>query len=303
MINQVTLEELKSHWTNPLQIPFLTWAWHNNWQTVFGDSYKPFYLLIDNTVIAPFVKNGQTILWSGGEEIADYLDLIGPDEAKASAWPQIIELLKKENISSLNLRNVPENSPTISFFKSLSNATVTQEDTTPTATLPATWDAFVESLPSRKYRHELERKIRKFENEHLDAEIIVSTNPGEDINILISLMEKDEAKKTFLTPTMKTMFTKTAAIFKDTISLLLLKMGDKYAAATLSFVVHDTYYLYNSGFDKDCCPNAGFYLKSMGIKYAIEHGGKIYNFLQGSERYKYELGGKDFFVYSIKYNL
>ena len=35
----------------------------------------------------------------------------------------------------------------------------------------------------------------------------------------------------------------------------------------------------------------------------VEQKLKEYNFLQGSERYKYELGGKDFFVYSISLSL
>ena len=302
------LHELQEHWdkayeASPAKVPFFTWPWHNDWQTVFGNSCQPFYLLIDNKVIAPFVKKDQTVIWSGGEEIADYLDLIGPDEAKVSAWPQIIEFFKQEHVMSLSLRNVPENSPTITFFKTLPNAVITQEDTTPTISLPPTWEEFIESAPSRKYRHELERKIRKFEREHPDAEVTVSQNPEKDVDILLTLMEKDADKKMFLTPAMGIMFRKIAGTFKDNISLLLLGMGDKHAAAALSFVQKDTYYLYNSGFDKDCCPNGGFYLKSMSIKYAIEHGGKTYNFLQGSERYKYELGGKDFFVYSIQYQL
>lgn len=76
-------------------------------------------------------------------------------------------------------------------------------------------------------------------------------------------------------------------------------MDGKPAAATLSFIEDGVSFLYNSGFDRECCQNAGFYLKTMSIKRAIENGLKEYNFLQGSERYKYDLGGKDFFVYTI----
>jgi len=218
MIIQVTLPEIKNQWNkayeaNALRVPFLAWSWHNNWQTVFGDSYQPYYLLINNNVIAPFVKNDQNVLWSGGEEIADYLDLIGPDNAKESALQEIIKLLKKENITSVSLRNVPENSPTIEFFKNLPGSVISQEDTTPTIPLPTTWESFVESVPSRKYRHELERKIRKFEREHPDTEIHQSTDPKRDIDTVLALMEKDADKKTFLTEAMKTIFRKTAETF------------------------------------------------------------------------------------------
>jgi hypothetical protein len=80
---------------------------------------------------------------------------------------------------------------------------------------------------------------------------------------------------------------------------LYIALGDKKIAATLSFIYEGTLFLYNSGFDKVCCANAGFYLKAQTIKRAIENGLKSYNFLQGNERYKYELGAKDFEIYSI----
>jgi hypothetical protein len=300
MINQVMLENLKPHWAAS-PFPFLTWQWHKTWNNVFGNQYEPFYLSVNNEIIAPFVKRKKEIIFSGGEEIADYLDLVGPDDKKVTAWKEIIPYCTDNGITSISLRNVPQNSPTVEFFRKLPGATVKKEDTTPIVSLPKTWKEFIESINNRKYRHELERKIKKFEREHKDTQIRESTHPAFDIDILFKLMKKDNAKKKFLTPDMKIMFRKIAAAFTDNISLLLLDFGKSHAAATLSFVSDNVSYLYNSGFDKTCCSNAGFYLKSMSIKRAIEKGYKHYNFLQGNERYKYELGGKDFFVYSIRY--
>ena len=61
--------------------------------------------------------------------------------------------------------------------------------------------------------------------------------------------------------------------------------------------------LYNSGFDKEKYDSVGLYIKALNIKQAIAHGKKTYNFLQGNERYKYELGAHDFFVYTIEMKL
>lgn len=276
----------------------MSYDWHALWSRVFDQESESFILSFNDEVIAPFVRTGTSVSFSGGEEIADYLDIVGPDDKKSGAWTEIISYLKLQGITNLHLRNVPESSPTISFFSNQSNSTVTKEDTTPTIILPTKWEQYIATL-TRKNRHELERKMRKFEREHLDASFRESVNPGQDVFILLGLMEKDAKKQRFLNPQMKTFFVEMAGAFGNQISLLLLSTGDSPAAATLSFVIEGKQYLYNSGFDKTCCQNGGLYLKAQTIKRAIEQGLKEYNFLQGSERYKYELGGKDFDVYTI----
>ena len=100
MINQVTLNDSQSLWNdafkkNSLHVPFLSHAWHVDWWNVFGKEYSPLYLHCDNAVIAPLVVKDQTVIFSGGEEGADYLDLIGPEQLKESAWAQILPFLKK----------------------------------------------------------------------------------------------------------------------------------------------------------------------------------------------------------------
>lgn len=303
MVRPIPLLEVPMLWKKPyeksaIRAPFFMYDWHALWFDILGKDWEPYALLVDDAVMAPLARKGNEVIFSGGAEISDYQDLIGPDEAKTSAWPQILTFLKTQGVTSLRLRNVPQSSSTISFFQQLPNTTVTKEDTTPMIQLPSSWEEYVESL-LYKDRHELRRKTRKFEREHKNICIEESNNLPADIETLLDLMRKDKKKATFLTSDMTLFFQRVGEIFKDSISLLILMMDDKPAAATLSFVNNDASLLYNSGFDKDCCPNAGWYLKAMSIKLAIEKGLKEYNFLQGSERYKYDLGGTDFFVYSI----
>ncbi len=307
MINQVTFQDAKTIWAkaftkNSIQAPFLTWEWHNVWFNTLGSGYSPLVFHIDEDIVASFAAKGNELIFSGGDEIADYLDIIGLDQKKQSAWEQIIQMLREQNITSISLRNIPENSATKTFFSNRAQSTVEQEDTTPQFQLPISWDTYIESL-SKKYRHELERKIRKFEREHPDSEIIESKNPAQDISILFALMEKDDEKKQFLTEQMKSFFTSIAQTFPDQTALRYIALGDKKIAATISFVMNNIHYLYNSGFDKECCSIAGFFLKAMNIKHAIERHASTYNFLQGNERYKYELAGIDFGVYKIVYPL
>jgi hypothetical protein len=307
MINQVNIDEAITIWEhayqqNSIHAPFLTRAWHKTWFHSLGSAYTPLILNIDNALLAPFAQKGTQILFSGGDEIADYIDIIGPDKLKISAWQQIFSFLQSLHIEKISLRNIPQNSSTKLFFETQKNTVIEKEDPTPLFSLPATWETFVESL-SKKYRHELERKIRKFEREHPTAKIIQSNNPTQEIQLLFQLMEQDEEKKLFLTNEMKMFFMKLTETFSQEIQLLYISQNNECIAATLSFIHDKTSYLYNSGFNKEKYANAGFYLKSMTIKQAIEQKLLQYNFLQGNERYKYELGGQDFSVYSVTCSL
>jgi CelD/BcsL family acetyltransferase involved in cellulose biosynthesis len=71
----------------------------------------------------------------------------------------------------------------------------------------------------------------------------------------------------------------------------------------LAFAVGDTLMGYNSGFDETNFSGSGFYLKAKMLERAEQQGFRNFNFLQGNERYKYELGGKDFFVYKADIDL
>lgn len=159
-----------------------------------------------------------------------------------------------------------------------------EEDTTPITSLPPVLD--------KKNRHEMERKIRKFEREHANIKI----SEGNDIRVLFSLMKLDERKKIFLTPDMEEFFRRIAQKFGK---LTVLTVQDKPAACMLTFAAGDTLMGYNSGFDEANYSGSGFYLKAKMLDRALDAGYKKFNFLQGNERYKYELGGKDFFVYKI----
>lgn len=305
MITQVPFNDAFDLWhhachDNDMPGPFVCYDWHKLWYRIFQKDQEAYVLSINGTVVAPFLRIGRTVQFSGGEEIADYLDVLGEENAKFKAWEELLPFLKDNNITHIHLRNIPENSSTLSFFSNISDAEIQKEDTTPKIILPHSWKEYLASL-SRKYRHELERKLRKFEREHPDTAFHQSADPATDIHPFLALMGKDSAKQKFLTTQMKTFFIEMAKEFKDQISLLLLTIGGEISAGTLSFVHNNTYYLYNSGFNRTCCQNAGFYLKAQSIRRAIELGFREYNFLQGSERYKYELGGKDFGVYTVDY--
>ncbi len=241
-------------------------AWISAWHETIGKDWE----LVGNNL----ASRGNELILAGGYEVADYMDI--PDPA---AWDEI----KKEfHGMHLSLRNVPENSPTVKYFS------MEKEDTTPITVLPPVLD--------KKNQHEMKRKIRKFEREHFD----INFRESKDIEILFSLMKLDTRKKEFLTQNMEEFFRR---IMEQFGKLTVLTVDNIPAAAMLTFSAGDTLMGYNSGFDETHCSGSGFYLRAIMLKRAFGEEYKKFNFLQGSERYKYELGGKDFFVYRVDVTL
>ncbi len=281
------IQKVPSYKTRAGILPFSTFEWVRVWHETIGKEWELYILNVNQEVIAPFARKNNEVICAGGDEVADYLDIVGEDEVKTKAWPEILEFLKNDGVTSVHLHNIPENSPTIDFFKMHATSVIKEEDTTPMMTLPPILD--------KKSRHEMERKIRKFERENAH----ITIKDGNNIELLLSLMKLDPRKKEFLTPDMEQFFRKMHTM--GTITEILI--GNTPVAALLAFRADNTVMSYNSGFDETNFSGAGFYLKAMHIRRVSESGIKTYNFLQGSERYKYELGGKDFFVYRIDINV
>ena len=305
MITALTLSQLFANWINLIQqssIPFYSTAWHKLWLQTEGKNYQPLFLLVNNNVIAPLVIRNHEVVLSGGKEISDHQDILGSEEKKKLAGPEIITYLKARNLTSLILDNIPQSSGSYAYFQKSPVAQITQEDTTPIIDLPQSWDEFLSHL-NRKHRHELKRKMKKFETAFPGFQVQLSTNPETDIEYLFRLMKLNPDKQKFLTPVMEEFFRGLVKEFAKTTELLLLSVEGQVAAVTFSFRSPEEFFLYNSGFDEENFSGSGFYLKAISLKRAIDVGIKRFNFLQGSERYKYELGGKDFWVYRIEVKL
>lgn len=282
--------------------PFSPMSWHAHWFSHFGAN-ETLSLVADSaeSVILPLAVKDGIAHFTGGEEIADYLDAIGDDDAKLSLWQEALPALKEQKATSLTLRNIPEGSPTLAYFRTVPGADIAQEDTTPILTLPDSFEGYLAAL-DRKDRHELRRKMKKFEATHTDLIFSVREHDAIRIDDLVLLMKQDTDKAIFLTPEMTEFFSGLPSVAPDSLRQFVLMAGEKIVAVTLAFQTRDALFLYNSGFDPQY-PGAGWYIKVKTIAWAIEQKLTQYNFLQGSERYKYDLGGKDFPVYKITLSL
>lgn len=304
MITEVQLEEAQTIWEEFLshetrRYPFLTHAWHTAWQEV-SDLSQKVTVYTDGDVLVPLVRKGPEARFSGGEEIADYLDAIGKRDKKEAFWREVIRYLKTLGVTKLILRNVPSDSPTKKVLESLGGNTQ-EEDCTPIVRLPNSHDAYFASL-TRKDRHELKRKLHKFELVYSDLQFVMETKESMNMDALLGLMKRDPKKNEFLTPSMEAFFRACPTLPDVPIMQANLQSADVLIASVLLFPVDSSLLLYNSGYDP-AFPGSGFYLKAKIVLWAIDNGYKECNFLQGKERYKYELGGQDQPVFRVEMNL
>jgi CelD/BcsL family acetyltransferase involved in cellulose biosynthesis len=302
MLQEVQPDNLEAAWTDCLKYsqyryPFQTYAWYQNWLTHLGTESTSLALMDqERHVLLPLAITGSVARFAGGDEIADYLDIIGSDESKPAAWQEALEILRTKGVTEILLRNIPDGSPTISYLESV-GATVTLEDTTPKLSLPGSWDDYVGHL-NRKNRHEMKRKERKFEAEHPGSTLIVRRGLEADIPLLLGMMKTDDDKRTFLSPAMEAFFMGLPEALGDTLAQFTLAVDGQNVATTLAFVTPTSLLLYNSGYIRDFA-GAGLHLKTKTVKWAIEQHIPEYNFLQGNERYKYELGARDYPIYRV----
>ena len=299
--------ELKSVWESvvtayPSHVPYSTFAWHKAWFETLGKGFELFvFVNTDTSIVIPLVVKDGTAHFCGGEECGDYLDAIGPNEKKSNAWNHALKLLAAQRVTFVDLRNIPSDSNTIEIFKKLPNARIEQEDTTPIVPLPESFDAYLASL-DRKNRHELRRKVRRFDESYPESTISVLEGKSTDIPLLVKLMKLDADKHKFLTQEMEQFFLRLPEIVGDNLLQINLVQNTDVVATTLAFRHSHTLLLYNSGYVHSF-DGAGFYLKAKVIEWAINQQFHHYNLLQGNERYKYELGGNDYFVYQIRMKL
>lgn len=292
--------------TVPQKAPFFDYRWHASWYKTAAKQSHPYFFLVNKNVIAAFEKSGTTLIFSGGKEVADYADFIGTEANKKAALPALIAYLKDHGITHITLENVPQDSQTLLYFQtiatSLPHCEIKTEDTTPKLILPTTWEEYLGTL-SRKHRHELRRKVRKFQENNPKAHYVRSADTLQDSEQLFMLMRQDARKRAFFDSKMEAFFKELLRTFPKEAIIDFICVDNNCAATIFCFYYNKTVFLYNSGLDIRRYPGAGFYLKAKSIEKAIENNMKEYNFLQGNERYKYELGGKNFLVYTINAQL
>jgi CelD/BcsL family acetyltransferase involved in cellulose biosynthesis len=297
---------------------FATPEWAQTWWRSFGEGRQLCLMTVHDGqalvgVVSLFVeREGQRYVarFLGGVDVTDYEDIVAQPGMEAEVWAAAMAHLDQQPWD-LDLHNVPGDSPTIEFLRRLGqdgrhSVSVAFEDVCPMINpLPPDWETYLDSL-DKKDRHELRRKQRRLLGDSdLQTEITWTQRDlpqaMEDFVRLHRLSSADKSE--FMTPRMVGFFNDVAAMCRqrDWLCLAFLSVQGVRVSTIMAFEYGKTLYLYNSGYDPEYeYLSAGLLLKALAIEYAIGRGLRCYDFLQGSERYKYDLGARDTQVVQIQ---
>ncbi|HVC33441.1 MAG TPA: GNAT family N-acetyltransferase [Chloroflexota bacterium] len=281
---------------------FLTWEWQRLWwqHCAEGELHLLTIQADDELVgIAPLLRLDGRWGFAGGVEVADFLDVIALPGHAASVASAVLDYLQHHG-GDVDLRNLRPDS--IGATRLLEEArrrgiaaTIEQEDVSPRVELPKDWDDYLQFL-SKKDRHELRRKLRRLLSSG-DVRYAVANDPatrGRDVDDFIRLHRLSAPEKaSFMTPEMARFFHALVEEFAPSglLRLYFLEVDRLRVAAVVLFDYGGEFLLYNSGYDPAHAHlSAGLLLKALCLRDAIDEGRRTFDFLQGDEPYKYDLG-------------
>jgi CelD/BcsL family acetyltransferase involved in cellulose biosynthesis len=287
-----------------LRSPFLSWTWQAHWTATFAPDRRLEVRRVtdadgDLVAVLPLYEvTPGTLELIGGADVSDYLDLLARAGHEEDAWAALLQSRAAERERWL-LHAVPATSPTVGVLPTLAgscslSATVEREERCPVLSLPSSWDAYLASL-SGKHRHELTRKIRRFERDVPDGRVVsvhTAADVGARLGDFLALHRASRTGKAkFMDARMETFFRAAipALAARDGVRLWLLEAGGEPIASFICLEWDDTVGLYNSGFSPGrAALSPGLVLLSHVIRDAIARGRPRFDFLRGEERYKLE---------------
>ncbi len=307
-----------------MRVPFLTYEFQRAWWDHLGGGEwvnADLNILVGRdahgrlTGIAPLFRTQSTqgkwvLHFIGSHEIADFLDFIVRPQDHAAFVQVVIETLSVEkDWQVLDLYNLLDTSLTTEVLSVLTvekpwDFNVETLQPSPYIPVPSSFDNYVASLDS-KQAHELRRKLRRAARnpETMSTEIVRDKDllPAA-LEDFFALMCQEADKDRFLTPKMRAQMDAIAQAAFDGgwLQLFFLKAGNKRIAGYMNFDYDSCIWAYNAGFNNQYAElSPGWLIMGEMMRWSIEHGRKIFDFMRGDEEYKYRFGGTDRFVQRV----
>ena len=250
----------------------------------------------------------RSLLLLGAIEISDYLDLIvsaSQVEEFASGLLNYIktELATKYSLQQIELDNILEPSPTIPALQQASLALGLKIDVSPLQRAPyiplnGDYEEYLARL-DKKQRHEIRRKMRRMLELPEPTRWYIVSDPAtldEEIEAFLQLMAFDPEKQAFLTDKMKEQMRSSMrdAFKAGYLQLAFMCIGDARVASYLNYDFGNRIYVYNSGINPQYFEHSpGWVLLGHLLKWANENSRFEFDFMRGTEDYKYKFGGVD----------
>jgi CelD/BcsL family acetyltransferase involved in cellulose biosynthesis len=230
-----------------------------------------------------------TIINKGSRDFIDYRPSIELDV-------EIIEALHcgKVSLDSLHFFQIQE---IVESFSS-NSLNISKGDQVVNLVLPANYEDYLADLP-RKKRHELKRKMSRFQKLYPNAELKESKS-SEIFDIFVELHKtSDGAKGSFMNDKVIDFFSNLLAL--DGWKIYYLEVDATIIACCFVFENEKGCYLYNSSKNNTFNEvNPGIVIIDKIIQKLISDRYEFFDFLKGTERYKFDLGGTATQLYDIE---
>ncbi len=304
------------HAGSRLRSPFLSFTWQQEWVRAFRASRRLEIRTVSDdggrtiAVLPLYEAEPGLLRLIGGVDVSDYLDLLVVDGREQEAWLALLQS-RTGDTSVWDLHAVPASSPTIGLLPALAGrvgltAVDTVEERCPVLDLPGSWEQYLERLSSR-HRHELQRKLRRFQREEPDGHATCARRPDEietRFGDFLDLHRRSRVGKArFMDAAMETFFRRVVVTFAaaGAARLWFLDTARGPIASFVTLEWDDTVGLYNSGFHPESAAlSPGLVLLAHLVQDAIARGRHRFDFLRGEERYKYEFGPTPEDVHAIR---
>lgn len=292
--------------------PFVRPVWAELWRRHFGRDSEPILIvgcdgkdLSTAWAIWPLeVLPDGSVEQLGGREITDYAGPATlPSEVSrlAREAAPVLRTLPHEP-KGIHLEALPSD---LGFHEPFSDALaesgasveVRLDEACPVLDLPSSFEDYLGAL-DRKHRHELRRKLRRFRSEAGEP-VVRRSNPASlerDLDLFFAWHRSSRgAKGGFLAKGYEGFFRDLArvAASEGWLMLSFLEVEERPLSALFAFEMEGTVFLYNAAHDPSCRSlSPGIVHLATEIRLGIERGIRQFDFLQGTERYKFELGAR-----------
>jgi CelD/BcsL family acetyltransferase involved in cellulose biosynthesis len=324
IVTIVEMMSIKQEWTELLiksedATPFQSWEWNYAFVSDFKPSEKLKIIAGYNKQnkligIAPMQISsrfalGIKVLEFIGNGESDYLDFLVEEEYKSSFITILFNFLEECNDwTMLNFLSIRENTKKLIGEQICTEVTI--ETVCPFVILPSTMKEY-EDIVHKRELNSVKRQLRKLLPQNRVAYMVSNSpeNLKENMDYFVDLHQKRHNSKgergIFHSKTRKERFYKISKLMCEAglLNMEFLKIDSTIAAANFILVLNKKKYNYLSGMHPEFSQfKPGKLLIYYMIEHAIKNEYSVYDFLQGSEQYKYYWTNKEIKLYNIRYS-
>ncbi len=294
---------------DPAASVFHTPQYLATWWSEFGAGATPRIVEISDGdalqgIAALALGPGGRMSFAGDHDTTDYRGPVSAPEDRDEIAAAVLAAVADDAWTSFEMDGLAADS---GWIEALTNAakdagypvTETAHEACPRVAIPnASFEAYLASI-SGKLRHEILRKARRLERDAGAYEVRLATEQtlDDDLEKFFAMhRSSDGPKGRFMHEGMATFFGSFAWMLfsQDWLRLALLEIAGEPWAGVYAFRYGDSWDVWNSAFDharRELAP--GMVLMAECIRLAAEEGCTVFDFLRGTEPYKYRFGAVD----------